>query len=139
MSTKSWQAWICAALALTAASANAQSLKSLRAQEAEETALANEAAYTAQVCGSRLSARIDWRSAADWPDSVSLAATCDRALSALEAVCRSGAKPGARSIASFVCAGDGAGPSLSGSTLRYGAAPGADGFSATRSYLESAL
>ena len=127
------------AAAFAAPMAAAQSLKSLRAQEAEDAALAQEAAFTAQVCGSRLDAQIDWRASANWPDGQSLAAACDRALGALEAVCRSGTKSRARSISSFVCAGDGAGPSLSGATLRYGAAPGADGFAETRAYLEGAL
>lgn len=120
------------------AGADAQSLKTLRAQEAEEAALDREAAFTSSVCGTQINARIDWRSAADWPEGVSLAEACDGALGAVEAVCRADASRTSR-ISSFVCAGDGAGPDLSGATLRYGASPGGNGFSETRAYLESAL
>lgn len=120
------------------AAADAQSLKALRAEAAEEQALDREAAFTASVCGSRLDAQIDWRSAADWPDGVSLAAACDGALGAVEAVCRTDASR-VKNISRFVCAGDGAGPSLSGSTLRYGASPNGNGFSEMRSYLEDKL
>lgn len=127
-----------AALAVLAAGADGQSLRSLRAQEAEEAALAREAAYTSSVCGASISARIDWRSAAAWPEDRSLAAACDGALGALETVCRSGRGRGGR-ISSFTCAGDGSGPSLSGGTFRFGAAPGEDGYSQALPYLEAAL
>ncbi|MBB5517930.1 hypothetical protein [Amphiplicatus metriothermophilus] len=122
---------------LAAAPAGAlQSLKSLRAQEAEERALAAEVGYTNSVCGASIEAVIDWRSADGWPEDESLADACDGALGALEAVCRAGGDR-ARSISTFVCAGDGAGPSLRGSVLRYGATPGGDGFGETRRFLES--
>lgn len=118
--------------------AAAQSLREMRAREAEERALDREAAYTESVCGISLSASIDWRSAADWPPEISLVDACDGALGALEAVCRSGNTRVSR-ISGFVCAGDGAGASLRGGTLRYGASPGDNGFSETKALLDSRL
>lgn len=120
------------------AAADAQTLKVLRAQDAEEEALDREAAFTSSVCGTNIDAQIDWRSVIDWPEGYSLAKACDSALGAVEAVCRSDASRGKR-LSHFVCAGDGAGPSLSGSTLRYGASPGGNGFAETQDYLEDAL
>lgn len=126
-------------LIVLAGAASAQSLKEARARESEEAALNREAAYTKSVCGTPLRVSIDWRSAADWPDGVSLAAACDGALGALEASCRSNAgKTQAQSIKSFVCAGDGAGPSLRGGVLRYGASPGENGFAETKALLDGA-
>ena len=128
------------ALAMTAALAGAaapalaaQSLKESRAQQSEESALEREAAFTQSVCGTNIDVIIDWRSAADWPDGASIAASCDGALAALEAACRKGNAP---RVTRFVCAGDGSGASLRGGTLRYGASPGDNGFSETRSVLE---
>ncbi|MBT8473027.1 MAG: hypothetical protein HKN14_04750 [Marinicaulis sp.] len=112
---------------------HAQSLKELRSQDAEEAQLNQEISYTSTICGRPISANIDWKSAADWPDDVSLAAACDSALSALEAACRTDQT---LVVTKFICAGDASGALLSGSTLRYGAAPGANGFSITKSYLE---
>ncbi|MEO1252174.1 MAG: hypothetical protein AAFW81_07505 [Pseudomonadota bacterium] len=109
----------CGALA---ASADAQSLKDARARDAAEKALAQEAAYTSRVCGREIDAAIDWRSAADWPADL-LLEECNQSLSALETACRSGAAP-AQAVSFFVCAGDGSGPSLRRSTLRYGAGRG---------------
>jgi hypothetical protein len=118
----------------------AQSLKTIRAQEAEEASLSREAAYTNSVCGTSIDARIDWRSVAGWPENKSIADACGDALSALEAVCRSGdGRSRAAKVSSFVCAGDGSGPQLRGGTLRFGASPGGGGFSETRSLLEGAL
>jgi hypothetical protein len=125
---------------LATASAQAQSLKSLRARDAEAAALSREIAYTNSVCDSDMDAAIDWNSAADWPEGGSLAAACDSALGALEAVCRSGkGKARAQSLSRFVCAGDGAGPALRGGSFRYGASPGVNGFSETMRYLDGAL
>ena len=119
---------------------SAQSLREIRAQEAEENALDREVAYTESVCGISLSARIDWRSAADWPSSSSLASACDGALGALEAICRNNSgRTKAQRISSFVCAGDGSGASLRGGSLRYGASPGGSGFSETKALLDSSL
>lgn len=120
--------------------ASAQSLKEIRAREGEERALDREVAYTETVCGSSISAAIDWRSAANWPEDRSLVASCDGALGALEAICRT--KDGRRrgqKVSRFVCGGDGAGPSLRGGTLRYGASPGGNGFAATKALLDSNL
>ncbi len=120
--------------------ASAHSLKEIRGQESENAALDREAAYTQSVCGNSISASIDWRSAADWPEGVSIAASCDGALGALEAMCRNGAgRAKAQRVTRFVCAGDGSGASLSGGTLRYGASPGDNGYSDTKALLESAL
>lgn len=129
---------ILAGLAALSAGASAQSLKSLRQQEADNAALAREAAYTSSVCGTPISARIDWSSAASWPENASIAAVCDGALSALETICRSDRARGSK-VRSFVCAGDGDGPSLSGGTFRYGASPGGDGYSSSLSYLQGNL
>lgn len=121
------------ALVLLAAPALGQSLKDIRAHEAEDAALAREAAYTGSVCGHSVSARIDWASASAWPAEESLAGACDGALSAVEALCRAGRKG---VVKSFICAGDGSGPDLSGGTLRYGASPARGGYEETRAYLE---
>jgi len=115
-------------------SAFTQSLREIRAQEAEEQALEREASFTQSVCSMNFDVVIDWRSAADWPDGSSIADSCDGALGALEAACRRGNAP---RISRFVCAGDGSGASLSGGTLRYGASPGDNGFSDTRAVLQS--
>ncbi len=133
--------FLAAAVALLgAAEACAQSLKSLRARDAEEGALSREVSFTNSVCGSRMSSRIDWNSASNWPVDASIAGACDGALGALEAVCRADkGKSRASSLSSFVCAGDGSGPSLSGGSFRYGASPGANGFAETKSYLASAF
>jgi len=111
----------------TTLSASAQSLKSLRAQEAEEAALDAEADYTSEVCGVSITASIDWSTTSDWPAAESLAEACDGALSAVEAACRSGSAP----VRSFTCGGDGSGPSLNGSSLYYGASPGGDAYGET--------
>lgn len=127
-------------VALSFAPASGQSLRELRARDAEEQALDREIGYTETVCGISLRATIDWRSAKDWPSSTSLTNSCDGALGALEAICRNAdGKSRARRIKRFVCAGDGAGASLRGGTLRYGASPGANGFSETKALLEGRL
>jgi len=113
----------------------APSLRDLRAQESDNDALAREAAYTSDVCGRSIPARIDWSSTGDWPSGSNLVAACDGALSAVEATCRAGRKTLVRQ---FVCAGDGSGASLSGGVLRYGAEPGGDGFSETKALLDDA-
>lgn len=127
------------AAGLSAGVAQAQSLKAVRAQDAENARLAREIGYTNSVCGASMSARIDWRSAAGWPKGESLADACDGALGAIEAACRGKGKSRLGGLSGFVCAGDGAGPDLKGSTFRYGATPGVSGFSETRSYLDGAL
>ncbi len=116
----------------TMSMASAQSLRDLRAQDAENQKLAREAAYTGEVCGLAVEASIDWSSAANWPPDQSLADACNGALSAVETICRKGR---AGAVSSFVCAGDGSGPSLSGARLRYGAKPGVNGYDATLSVL----
>lgn len=120
--------------------ASAQSLKEIRARETNEQALEREVAYTRSVCGHSITATIDWRSSADWPEGVSLAASCDGALGALEAICRDRTgKAKAKRVTRFVCAGDGGGASLRGGVLRYGASPGENGFSETKALLDGAL
>lgn len=121
-----------AALAATGAcaigAAAAQSLRDLRAQDAEDRALDREASYTSEVCGRPIDAGIDWSSVRDWPPRESVAKSCDGALSAVETICRAGRK---NVVHRFVCAGDGSGASLSGKTLRYGASPGSNGYAST--------
>ena len=111
----------------------AQSLKSLRFQEAQESALNAEADYTSRVCGGDIDVEIDWASARNWPEGESLADACSGALSALEAACRAGDAP---DIEVFICTGDGSGPRLSRGELVYGASPGGDGFAETRDLLD---
>ena len=128
------------AILAAASGAGAQSLKSLRAQNAEEAARAHQIAYTNSVCGTHISSSIDWTSLRAWPENGNIVEACDGALGALEAMCRSGdGKKRVQKLSAFVCAGDGAGPSLSGSTLRYGASPSGDGFSQMMSYIQNAL
>lgn len=139
--------WKSLALSLAAISAAAlslahaqDSLSDLRARQEEERKLADEASYTGNVCGMRLSARIDWGRTRSWPEGTSIADACDTALGAVETICRAGdAQKVSGKISSFSCSGDGSGPSLSGSTLYFGASPHGNGFSATRAYLERAL
>ena len=122
------------------AAAEDQSLRELRARQAEEERLQREAAFTGNVCNTRISARINWNASSRWPSGNSLAGACDGALSAVEAMCRGGKADRVRErIKSFECSGNGSGPSLSGSTLRYGARPGGDSFGETQSYLERTL
>jgi len=121
--------------ALVSAQALGPSLRDLRAQESDNDALAREAAYTSEICGRSIPARIDWPSTRDWPSGSNLVAACDGALSAVEATCRAGRKSLVRQ---FICAGDGSGASLSGGVLRYGAEPGGDGFSETKALLDEA-
>lgn len=120
--------------------ASAQSLREIRAQEAQEGRLAQEAAYTSSLCRISLQTSIDWRSAANWPDDASLPGKCDGALGAIESFCKS--DKGRRRVSrinAFVCAADGSGPSLNGGVLRYGADPDRNGFGETRRYLEGKL
>jgi len=116
------------AAALFSAADGAQSLRDLRAQDADARALAREAAYTSEICGRPIPASIDWSSVRDWPAGESIVDACDGALGAVETICRAGRK---NVVHQFVCAGDGSGPSLSGKTLRYGASPGENGYAAT--------
>lgn len=108
-----------AALCLVAPAA-AQSLREMRAQEAEEAALLREAAFTEQLCGISFDVSIDWRSFANWPDGAAVARACDRGLSEIETSCRRGEAP---QISRFVCTGDGSGAGYSGGAMTYGASP----------------
>ena len=96
----------------------AQSLREMRAQEAEEAALEREAAFTQQLCDLNFDVSIDWRSFANWPDGADVARACDRGLSDIETRCRKGEAP---RITRFVCTGDGSGANYSGGTFVYGA------------------
>ena len=128
----------CVAVPMVSAAYANQPLRTLRAREAAERELDQEAGFTGKVCGTSISTRIDWATAADWPENANIAKACDGALGALEAICRSDRSRGSR-ITSFVCSGDGSGPDLSGSTLYYGATPGQSGFDETKSFLEGEL
>ena len=110
--------------------AQAQSLRDARAREATAAALGEEAVYTRIVCGNELRAEIDWSSAGDWQEGL-LIAECDKALGALEAACRAGDKR-AQNVSRFVCAGDGAGATLNGRSLRYGARADLNAFEETQ-------
>lgn len=118
-----------------------RSLKELRVRQQEENILREEVAFTNSVCKVNISARINWRASVSWPNSgKGLAKNCDGALGAIEALCRGSKKSQVQAkIKSFQCSGTGAGPSLSGSTLRYGAKPGGNGFGVTKAYLDGLL
>jgi hypothetical protein len=124
---------VLAAILMLGPSTAAQSLKSARAEAAEEKALQSEASFTGRICGRSIDVEIDWDSARDWPSAFSLADACGGALSALEAACRAG---GAPAVESFVCTGDGAGPSYRRGELSYGATPGGNGYDETSKLLE---
>ena len=133
-------------LAVTAVPVAAQgnderSLKELRIRQQEENRLRQEAAFTSDVCGTSIRASINWGSASSWPNSgKGIAKVCDGALGAIEAQCRGGKKDQVRAkIRSFQCAGNGTGPALSGSTLRYGASPGSSAYGPTKAYLDRKL
>ena len=119
---------LASAFGLASGGAADQSLRDLRAQDADNRSLAREAAYTSEVCGRPIAASIDWASAKYWPADESLVDACDGALGAIETICRAGRK---NVVDRFVCAGDKSGASLSGKTLRYGASPGGNGYAAT--------
>lgn len=121
---------------MVGADAKAQSLRDARALEAEENALAREVAFTNSVCGSSMSARLEWSANAQWPEVTGLADACGGALSAIEAACRSDENGSLSSLREFRCVGDGAGPSLRGQIFRYGAARGVNAFEETRRYLD---
>lgn len=127
--------FLLAALVVCIASSpvSGQSLRDMRAEEAQDAALAREAAYTSEVCGRTISASVDWPSARSWPGGTGVVEACDGALGAVETTCRAGRKS---LVASFVCAGDGTGPELSGGTLRYGASRGGNSFAETKAFLD---
>ena len=122
--------FILAALTAIAGAAQAQSLKDARSREATAAALREQAVYTRSVCGNELRAEIDWASAGDWQAGL-LISECDKALGALEAACRAGDKR-AKRVSRFICAGDGAGATLRGGSLRYGAGAGLNAFKETQ-------
>ncbi len=69
----------------------AQSLQEKKVQMNEEETLASEVAYTNQVCGSDISASVDWQSfsSAEQDIELRLSNSCDAALSAIENLCSS--------------------------------------------------
>ena len=69
----------------------AQSLQEKKVQISAEQALASEVAYTNQVCGSDISASVDWQSfsSADRDPEFGISSSCDAALSAIENLCTS--------------------------------------------------
>ncbi len=95
-----------------------QSLRAIRAQQADERMLEDQASYTQQLCGIQFDVSIDWSSFDDWPEGSDVAKACDRGLSEIETECRNGAAP---RVTRFICTGDGSGADYSGSTLVYGA------------------
>lgn len=105
---------------IAAAPAGAQSLRERRAQEAEERALADQAAYTQQLCGVSFSTEIDWASFSRWPENADVSRACDRGLSEIETRCRRGDTP---TLTRFICAGDGSGLRMGRGAARYGASP----------------
>lgn len=115
---------VCLAAAACAGAATsalaAQSLRAMRAQQSEERALEDQAAYTQELCGVRFEVVIDWPSFDHWPESASVARACDRGLSEIETGCRNGAAP---RISRFVCTGDGSGGAERGGAFEYGASP----------------
>ncbi|MGV6801280.1 MAG: hypothetical protein ACWA5L_05095 [bacterium] len=117
------------------------SLADARLRQQEEASLREQIAFTNEVCGTSIRASINWRSVSNWPDNgKGIARVCDGALGAVESLCRSDKKSQIQSkIKSFQCLGDGSGPALSGSSLKYGGRPGGNGFSQTKAYLDRKL
>jgi hypothetical protein len=111
------------------------SLRDQREQDDSVRRLADEVAYTSEVCGTTIASSIDRRSLRDWPAFSDLVSACDGALGAVEASCRAG-RTGL--VREFVCAGDASGARLRGGVLRYGAAPTSDGFAQTKAVLDAA-
>ena len=73
------------AVTLVTAGVQAQTLKERKAQQQQSAALESEVAYTNKICGSAISAEVDWsRYAGPVGDATS---SCDAALSALESLC----------------------------------------------------
>ena len=118
-----------------------KTLGELRIRQAEERLLSEEAAFTSSQCQTNIAARINWSRSSSWPGGgKGIAKSCDAALSAVEAVCRGGKAAQVREkVKTFECSGDGSGPSLQGTTLKFGAQPGSNGFDATRAYLDGKL
>ena len=114
-------------------SAEEETLKSIRADDAIAKALQKEADYSAFVCGETIDARIDWVSFRHWSGREEILAACDSALSGLETACRLGR---AATVTSFTCRGDGAGPAYNDGALVFGAAPDDDGYDATISLFD---
>lgn len=117
------------------------SLADARLRQQEEAVLNREVAFTNEVCGTTLTATIAWDRTTGWVDKGrGIAKACDGALGAIEAMCRTSKKAAVQSkIRKFECAGDGAGPDLSGATLKFGATEGHNGFDETKAYLDGRL
>lgn len=77
------------ACVLMVSGVSAQSLKERQDQKSEDQKLAEEVAYTNQVCRSNIQARVDWQSfsAPEYSASAQPVASCDAALSAIESFC----------------------------------------------------
>ena len=129
------------ALALVSGGGQAQTLKERKAQQKQSAALQSEVAYTNKICGSTISAEVDW---ARYAGPVGEATnSCDAALSALESLCADqlSQEEIQRRVDQVVCTkGDDREVSLKKGTLTFQMdGPGLDDFRYIRDYLTSAF
>ena len=129
------------ALCVLATAGHAQTLKERKAQQKQTAALQSEVAYTNQICGSAISAEVDWsRYAGPVREATS---SCDAALSALESLCADqlSQEEIQKRVDQVVCTkGDDRQVSLKKGTLTFQMdGPGLDDFRYIRDYLTSAF
>jgi len=128
-------------LVLSPALGSAQTLKERKAQLGEEEALASEVAYTNEVCGSNISASVDWQSFsnADLESDADPSGSCDAALSAIENMCTDerGQQAVKGQVSEVVCSkGTSRGVTLQQGTLMFEInGPHGDDFKFVRDYL----
>jgi len=81
---------VAAVLGIGLSPASAQTLREKRLQQEQDAALDEEAKFTSDICKTRISASIDWASfkARDGRLRGAYARDCDKALSAIERICR---------------------------------------------------
>lgn len=132
-----------AALAVATA-ASASSLKEQRYREAQNAAFDREVEYTNKLCGSSITARIDWDTLSPLATDINrnLYTQCGAALSAIERMCLCGGSDRVRDhIAALVCTGGlTRSLALDGTQLTYviSSEPSSD-FDRLVAFLESAL
>ena len=128
-------------LILGIAAGQAQSLKERKVQQGEEQSLAEEIAYTNQVCKSDIHASVDWQSfsVTDLETGKLPSGSCDAALGAIESLCtdQSGQQVVRQKVNRVVCAkGASRDVDLKQGTLLFQMdGPGGDDFRFVRDYL----
>ena len=97
------------ALGASYSPASAETLREKRLMQEQNAALAEEAKFTSEICNTRITASIDWASfhARDGRLRGSYARDCDKALSAIERICREdgGRRKVKRGISRVKCGG----------------------------------